>query len=83
MSNPIATPLTAAIAMMNSGVAKCSQTPNASTNAQIICAVCVQSRIVRLGCRSASEPPQMEKIIIGAEPTAATVPRRIFELVIS
>src|SRR5437763_2187289 len=83
MSKPIATPLSAAIMMINNGVATPAQAPAASKNAQIICAVCVARMIERFGYRSASDPPQIENNIIGADPTAATTPSSNLEFVIS
>ena len=83
MSNPIAVPLNAAMMIMNQGVAKPSQTPAASKNAQTICAACVATRIERFGYKSASAPPHSDENTIGADPTAETTPSKIFELVIS
>ena len=39
----------------------------------------VQKTTVRLGWRSATEPPHTESSSIGNDPTAATVPSRTFE----
>src|SRR5439155_20946499 len=83
MSNPIAVPLNAATTKINKGVAKPSQTPVASNNAQSICADCVAMRMDRLGYKSASAPPQSDENTIGAEPTAETTPSKSFEFVIS
>src|SRR6476661_9485695 len=82
MSNPIEIPFNAATIMMNGVVAKPNHTPAATKNAQIIWAACVATRIERFGYRSASAPPQMDEIIIGADPTADTTPSRSFEFVI-
>ena len=81
MSNPIAVPLNAATTIINAGVAKPSQTPAASKNAQSICADCVRTRIERFGYKSASEPPHTDENNIGAEPRAATTPSKSFEFV--
>src|SRR6266436_8280839 len=82
MSKPIATPLSAAIMMINNGVANPTQAPAASKNAQIIWAVWVATMIERFGYKSASDPPQIENNIIGADPTAATTPSSNLEFVI-
>ena len=49
ISNPIAMPLSAATATINVALANPAQTPIASKNAQIICAVWVAIRIDRFG----------------------------------
>ena len=49
MSNAIATPFTAEIAMMSHGDASPIHASAARTNAGIICAVCVQRMMARFG----------------------------------
>ncbi len=51
----------------------------AKANARTIEHVCVIKTMFRFECRSATDPPQIENSIIGAEPTAATVPKSIFD----
>ena len=54
-------------------------TSAANPKASIIIAVWVKKTTVRLGCRSATEPPQSESSSMGNDPTAATVPNRTLE----
>jgi hypothetical protein len=49
MSNPMATPFSAATTMMNPVEANPSHTPAARKNAQIICADCVATRMDLFG----------------------------------
>ena len=79
MSNAMATPPSAASTMMCQGRTSPLPTSAANTNASTIMPLCVKSSTVRLGCRSATDPPHIENSSIGAEPTAATMPSRSFE----
>ncbi len=47
------------------------------TIASAICATCVQTRILRLSKRSASEPPNMVRKIIGNPAAKLTIPSMI------
>ena len=57
------------------------QTRPARTKASAIMPPWVNSRIFCFGCRSAIEPPQVEKSSIGAEATAAAIPSSSFDWV--
>ena len=79
MSNAIATPPSAANTRMCQGRTSPRQTSTANANANSIMPLCVNSSTVRLGWRSATDPPHMENSSIGAELTAATMPSNSFE----
>ena len=78
MSKAIARPPSAASARMCHGRICPLQVKAANTKASSIMAVWVKQTTVRLGCRSATEPPQTESSN-GKDPAAATVPSRTFE----
>ena len=79
MSKAIATPPSPASTRMCQGRMCPLPTSAAYPNASSIIPFCVKQTTVRLGCRSATEPPQTESSSRGNDPTAATVPNRTLE----
>ena len=79
MSKAIATPPSAASTRMCHGWMRPLPTNAANAKASSIIPVWVKKTTVRLGCRSATEPPQTESSSRGSDPTAATVPSMTFE----